>query len=321
MLLILTNSQDATVDYFISVLKQSDVSFLRLDTDTLVSTTSVTYIPGQPTLCIYDQTYKHSDFQHVWYRRPDQLKSQLLSDLPEDKYSLDEWTEALEGFLAHIPRPKWMNHPSVNRLASHKLEQLTTAASIGFSIPDTIVTQDSKLLLEFFESHNRCVVVKPMSSGYIERPNGEDSLIYTNRIRNDDINDLTDLESCPTFFQEFIEKSSDVRITVVDQKNHAVEMIAKEVDGSQRCDIRRNNMSDVIYREILLPHSIERNVRHLMTHYGLRFAAIDMVVDENGGWHFLEVNPNGQWAWLDISAGTSIAASFVEAFSGNIATK
>jgi len=30
---------------------------------------------------------------------------------------------------------------------------------------------------------------------------------------------------------------------------------------------------------------------------------------------FFEVNPNGQWAWLDLSGGMNIAASFVKTFS------
>ena len=52
-----------------------------------------------------------------------------------------------------------------------------------------------------------------------------------------------------------------------------------------------------------------------MEHYELRFGAIDMVVSAAGDWYFLEINPNGQWAWLDMTAGTNIAASFLQAFS------
>jgi hypothetical protein len=74
-------------------------------------------------------------------------------------------------------------------------------------------------------------------------------------------------------------------------------------------------MSDVSYRDIMLPEKVEDGVHRLMAHYRLRFAAIDMAVATTGEWYFFEINPNGQWAWLDITAGTHIASSFVKCFS------
>lgn len=316
MLLVLTNSQDATANYLIPVLEQSGIRSIRLDTDTLVSRTSVSYRAGQLTICFDGSSYTPADFHNVWYRRPQRLKSPHFDDSPDAKYVLDEWAEAIEGFLAHIPKRRWMNHPPFNALASHKLEQLSTAQSLGFRIPESLVTQDEGTLREFFRQHNGRIIVKPMASGYIERPSEDaDSLIYTNPVQLTDLDDLTDLASCPTLFQRFIDKTSDVRITVVDNACHAVELIGKTADGLQRCDIRRDNMENVDYREFALPRAVHENVRRLMDHYALRFAAIDMVVDADGEWFFLEVNPNGQWAWLDLEGVTNIASSFVTAFS------
>lgn len=315
MLLILTNSQDVTADYLASVLESSHVPYLRLDTDSLVPRASVTYRLPEVEIELAGRSVKPSDIDHVWYRRPEPLRSPSFDSSPESKYALDEWAEALEGFLSHIPRPKWMNHPAANSSASHKLEQLTTAHSIGCHVPPTLVTQDEKRLREFFGECNQRVVVKPMASGYIERAAEDaDSLIYTNRVTVENLGDLSDLTHCPTLFQKFIEKSSDVRITVVDAECHAVEIIAREPDGSQRCDVRRNNMADVEYRAASLPPAVEACVYRLTRHYGLRFAAIDMVVGIDDEWYFLEINPNGQWAWLDLSGGLNIAASFVRSF-------
>ncbi len=158
--------------------------------------------------------------------------------------------------------------------------------------------------------------MKPLGRAYIERPDGDsDSLIYTNPVSESDLHDLTDLVNCPTLFQRAIQKQSDVRITVVDTEFHAIELIAKD-DGRQRCDIRRNNMVDVKYRSIRLPEGIAVSLKQLVAHYHLRFAAIDMAVDEDGQWYFFEVNPNGQWAWLDLSGEAAIYKSFIASFSG-----
>ncbi len=316
MLLILTNSNDATADYLESELRKHGVAFLRFDTDLSLRVTRVSYREGIPLLCIQGISYNPECFSNVWYRRPEQLKHEALDSSPEGKFIYGEWAEALEGFLAHIPKAKWMNHPASNVGASHKLEQLTTAKRLGFTVPRTLVTQDADELLAFFSEHKGEIIVKPMASGYVERPEGEtDSLVYTNRVQVSHLQNLDDIPTSPTLFQQCIDKHCDVRITVVDADIHAVRLIAREPDGSQRCDIRRNNMDDVQYEAIVLPDDALQGIKAMMDHYELRFAAIDMAVGTDGKWYFFEINPNGQWAWIDEFAGMNIARSFIKVFS------
>ncbi len=315
MLLVLTNSEDATADYLQSRLCESSVPFIRINTDSVIDQSELSYQPKEPLLHIGRRWHKPHDFSNVWYRRPEKLKSVNIPESPEGRSVLDEWTESLEGFLAHIPRRRWMNHPAANALASRKLEQLSTAARLGLPIPDTILTQDPEELKRFFEKHSGEVVAKPLGKAYIQRSENEaDSLIYTNQITAADLDNLSDLADCPTLFQRCIRKASDLRITFVDGEMHAAELIAKDSNGQQRCDIRRNNMEDVQYRCVTLPARMSSKLRKLVSFYGLRFAAIDVVIGIDGEWHFLEVNPNGQWAWMDLQGGSSIYKSFVSAF-------
>lgn len=316
MLLVITNSTDATADYLLSRLTEVSVPFIRINTDSAVDRITFSYQPGKPSLRINERWYEPTDFSTVWYRRPERLISDRIPDTPEGRCVLDEWSESLEGFFAHIPRIRWMNYPAANALASRKLEQLTTARNLGFIIPDTIVTQDAAILRSFFSKHEGDVIVKPLGRAYIERPNEDgDSLIFTNQINDCDLQDLTDIPRCPTLFQQAVRKVSDIRITVVDSDIHSVELTAKDGDGRQRCDIRRYNMQDVTYHAISLPDNVANAVRKLVSFYELRFAAIDMAVSEDKNWYFFEVNPNGQWAWLDLCGGASIYKSFIESFS------
>ncbi len=315
MLLILTNDADATANYLVPVLVDHQVPFVRLDTNCLTGRTHLSYRCGEPALIIGGDRYTPTQFSNVWFRRPERLADPRLTGTPEGRYALDEWAEALEGFLAHIPPCKWMNCPVSNAAASHKMEQLTTARDLGLEVPDTLVTQEPEALRQFFALHKGRVIVKPMAGGYVKRqPDETDSLIYTNPLRSADLENLDDLTLCPTLFQPFIDKSYDVRITVVDKDIHAVEIHVTEDDGSQRCDVRRNNMVGATYRQIALPLNVTSGIYSLVSHYGLRFAAIDMAVGRDGTWYFLEVNPNGQWAWLDLTAGTAICNSFVRSF-------
>lgn len=316
MLLILSNSQDATADYLAGVLGRRGVEFVRFDTDTALAGLTLDYDGGQPVLRMGGTDYRPADFSNVWYRRPERLKHPVIDDSPEGKFALEEWAEALEGFLAHIDESRWVNYPARNVRASHKLEQLSRARGAGLSVPDTLVTQDPDRLRAFSARHGGRIIAKPMAGGHVERPEGQrDSLVYTNRVPEEHLADLDDLRVCPTLFQQCLDKQSDVRITLVDGDVHAVELTAQGSDGAQRCDIRRNNMEDVSYRAVSLPPDVERLLLALAAGYGLRFAAIDMAVTRGGEWVFFEVNPNGQWAWLDLVSVTDIASSFVRAFS------
>jgi len=316
MLLIVTNGFDATADYLLSRLTEASVPFVRFDTNTALERVALSFRPGNPSLQIDGHWYGPDDFSNVWYRRPERLLSSHIPDTPEGKCALDEWSESLEGFFAHIPRMRWMNFPAANALASRKLEQLTNAQNLGFTIPDTILTQNSEVLRTFFSKHNGEVIVKPLGRAYIERPDSEvDSIIFTNPVRESDLEHLDDLARCPTLFQQSVRKQSDVRITVVDGDVHAFELTAKNSYGQQRCDIRRNNMQDVRYRAITIPQDVTDALQRLVASYGLRFAAIDMAVATDGQWYFFEVNPNGQWAWLDLCGGATIYRSFIASFS------
>jgi D-alanine-D-alanine ligase-like ATP-grasp enzyme len=76
-------------------------------------------------------------------------------------------------------------------------------------------------------------------------------------------------------------------------------------------------MSDVTYEPIHPPSEIESRIQRLVQRYSLRYAAIDFAVDLLGRWYFFEVNPNGQWAWLEIAGDIKISDSFIRSFDNN----
>jgi len=251
------------------------------------------------------------DILNVWLRRPRTLSTELAEDPAERRNVILEWSEALEGFLAQIPIEKWINHPSANVGASHKLEQLHRAGRFGLNIPKTLMTQDSADLRNFWNECNGQVIVKPLASGFLERAASvEDTHIYTNAVKCEDL-DGQALANCPTLFQAAIDKTLDVRLTVLDGEIEAVSLKAEDSDETQRLDIRRNNMSDVTYGQITVPDKVKDALVPYLNSYKLRFAAVDMAVDRTGEWIFFEVNPNGQWAWLDLVGVANIGGMFV----------
>lgn len=317
MIVILSNSLDVTADYVCDRLTQDELRYIRLNTDQLISKIKLLYKSNIFSCIVNNQSLKLDDITCVWYRRPQSLKLAPTSSFEEgdEKHIISEWNAAIEGFFAHVPVDLWINHPSNNAFAISKLEQLSRARKLGIKTPNTLLTQSFEEIMQFWSDCKGNLIVKPVSHGYIERQNPkEDTLIFTNQVKLEQLtNNRETLSSCPSLFQKKIEKRFDVRINIIDKEVIAVAIYAAEQNQLQAVDIRRDNMLNVRYELIELPFLVKNKVLELCHSYGLRFAAVDMACTQEFDWVFFEINPNGQWAWLDLEGVTDIASSLIQA--------
>lgn len=315
MILLLTNSSDATSDYLEGEIASAGIELVRYDTDKDLQKTQFSYSNNHMLMQWRNVELRPEDVSHVVYRRPKPFLPNISGDKFQVQHVGDEWAEVWESFLAEIPFGLWINHPSRNFESSHKIEQLSRAKKSGLQVPQTIVTSIPGLALDFFRQFAKGVIVKPLASGYIERDAPEDdTIIYTRAFQEDDIKIIDRIKSCPVMFQERIDKSIDVRLTALDGQMVAVGLKAYDVRGEQRLDIRRYNMADVVYEEIEIPLEVQAKVKTLINSYDIRFAAIDFAIDIKGEWIFFEINPNGQWAWMDLCAEFRIIDLFKNSF-------
>lgn len=312
--LIFTCHEDATSDYLTARLLEANIVVVRYDTDSDLCRTRFNYSKTGPVISWNDYDLCPDDISAIVIRRPKPLTPKLEGDQFHIRHASEEWSEAIEGFLAHVPIKKWINHPSRNYSASHKVEQLSRAIDFGLNVPESIVTSEPSVATAFVLSHPDGVIIKPLASGYIERYTPkEDTVIYTQPLNELQLPIFDSLHECPVLFQNKIRKHIDVRLTVLDERMIAVGLWRPDSNGSQILDIRRDNMEGVEYLPIRIPNSIEEQVLSLMKYYELRFAAIDFAIDLDGSWIFFEINPNGQWAWLDIIGSSKIADLFIAA--------
>lgn len=61
-----------------------------------------------------------------------------------------------------------------------------------------------------------------------------------------------------------------------------------------------------------LPGHIEEKIDEMMRLLGLQFGAIDMILQPDGEYVFLEVNPQGEWGMLEKYLGFPISATIAE---------
>lgn len=309
--LLLTNSTDSTSDYLAEGLLSAGISVTRYNTDVDLENTQFSYHCASMVMRWGNVELRPNNISHVIFRRPKPFQPCIQGDKFQVQHAGDEWAETWESFLSAVPHELWINHPSRNFAASHKIEQLGRASHFGLRIPQTLVSTSPDLALEFYRQHPRGVVVKPLASGYIERDTPDrDSLIYTRKLEPHDLKVIDRIKACPVMFQEMINKDIDIRLTVLDGQMVAAGLKAFDSERKQRLDIRRFNMEDVEYEDIRIPDEIKSKVRILMDSYGIRFAAIDFARDFDGTWVYFEINPNGQWAWMDINAEFKIIDLF-----------
>ena len=76
-----------------------------------------------------------------------------------------------------------------------------------------------------------------------------------------------------------------------------------------RIDYRRYDFN-VPYKALELPTKIQDFCLSMTRHYGLHFGAFDFIVTKKEkNFVFLELNPNGQWLWLEQLSGFPISRS------------
>jgi len=215
------------------------------------------------------------------------------------------------GLLASNPNVKWVNHPLSISAASYKPEQLARAARFGLSVPETLITTEAGLAREFCEGLGWQVVVKPVGHGEIRGASeAKDRVVYTNPLDEAQSALLERVAFCPTLFQQRIIKDVDVRVTVVGETCIAVALHSQERPVSE-IDCRRDNMSGMRYSLVSMPGEIQRTLVALVRSYELHFAAIDLARDRDGRFWFFELNPAGQWAWLEQAAGAPISQALI----------
>jgi glutathione synthase/RimK-type ligase-like ATP-grasp enzyme len=319
LILIVSNARDVTADFFERALAAAGRCFLRLNTEALaempLTLTFGTGVEPKRRANVNGSRLDLDQIDGIYYRRP--VPPQVPGDgTPATKaWVASELQRTWGGFLAGRGDIRWINHPLTVSSASYKPEQLARAERYGLRVPETLITSVPAEALAFCERHAYDLVVKPVGHGEIRGTVTEqDRVVYTSAITPACRRLLERVEACPTLVQQRIAKAVDLRITVVEDECIAVALHSQDQELSA-VDCRRDNMRGMRYSLTQLPAAVERTLAAFVQSYGLFYAAVDMVLDTEGEYWFLEVNPAGQWAWLEERAGAPISQALIRCFT------
>jgi glutathione synthase/RimK-type ligase-like ATP-grasp enzyme len=94
---------------------------------------------------------------------------------------------------------------------------------------------------------------------------------------------------------------------VVGEKIFAAKVDSQKNEDT-KIDWRKKKTPFVSYD---LPEQISEKCLVMTKKLNLEFGAIDMIRKPNGEYVFLEINPNGQWVWLDTEASLKISDEII----------
>jgi glutathione synthase/RimK-type ligase-like ATP-grasp enzyme len=249
---------------------------------------------------IGDRNLDTSRFSVVWLRDFDNTRMGLDFG---DKYNkfvrrfcYEQWNDSYQILIDSLAS-EWINRPEANLNASNRLVQLRTAREVGLKIPSTLITNDSNAAAEFYQHHDGQIVLKAVHHHRIEIE-GKVYSMYTHSLTKDDLSRLDDLIYAPCILQERLHKKSELRVTVVGEKVFAAEL---DTQGMPNCgdDLHRCTMSELPKKALKLDNATEEACLKIMNMLGLKYGAFDFILDEKNQAYFLEINPTGDWYWIE----------------------
>jgi len=253
-----------------------------------------------------DVTLARQDVTAVWWRlKPGpEWPNQSAETLAMQRFSEREWQHALEVLEAVLASAYWINPRRADRRARHKLVQLIEATRQGFTIPPTVIANDAEKVLQRVRAWDDQAIYKPLS-WYFPPP---DKILYTSQIDSQFVKaNAESVGTAPGIFQPRIEKAFELRITVVGE---AIFPVKIESQGNRTTQLDWRRDYDVLsYALFELPQEMAAKLLRLHAALGLIYGAYDFIVTPEGEFVFLEVNPLGQWLWLEDALGIGVTGA------------
>ncbi|MGA5063308.1 ATP-grasp ribosomal peptide maturase [Streptomyces sp. NPDC054932] len=303
--MVVTNLEDPTADLVIAELHDRGVPVVRLDSGDFPATLSCSaHIGGELTrwggsVVTQTRVAQLGAVRSLYYRRPSGFAFPHL-DEQDARFAVAQARYGLGGVLASLPDCLYVNHPNRIGDAEYKPAGLAAAAAAGFKVPPTLITNEPQEARAFIKEHGP-VIFKPLSAPLYLRE-GVSQTVTVAEVSADEIDDS--VAGTMHLFQARIDKTADVRVTVVGERIFAVRIDCDLLDW-------RTDYSTHTYSVIPTPPEVERAIFAYLRHFGLVFGAFDFALTHDE-WTFIECNPSGQWAWMEPPTGLPMTAALAD---------
>lgn len=240
-----------------------------------------------------------SQVSTIWYRRWFNSDYKLSSNKKVNSYLKREYYALSQYFFSCFEETKWYNKHNYLQDFISKTEQLIIAKQVGFKIPDTIVTNNKKELLSFFEKH-KSIIIKPLSEieSFYDKKTKKILGTFTEKITKDYIDKNIPSFFYPSLFQKEIDKKYELRIFYDKGECYSMAIFSTKNSKTQ-VDFRQY---DNILPNRRIPFKLttkeENTIRKFMKKANLETGSLDIIYTHKNELVFLEVNPLGQFGMV-----------------------
>jgi hypothetical protein len=112
------------------------------------------------------------------------------------------------------------------------------------------------------------------------------------------------------------ELGTHIRAVVIGARVFAASVDSQSIPAA-RHDVRGAGIR-AGYEPYDLPEDVRRALLEMVRGLGLRFCSADLVLTPDSRHVFLDLNPNGQWLWLELEAGLPLSAAMADLLAGGI---
>ena len=247
---------------------------------------------GQPELAL-------SDIDIFWNRRIGQPVLETALPDGDRQYALREAATLLAGTLELVSQRSFAVNPMHRvAVAENKAVQLAIAQELGFTVPQTLLSNDPARIRAFLRTHVREGAIFKSFRPVTWESDDRLAMLYTARVTEDALPDDELLRLGPAIFQACVPKACELRVTCMGD-----ELLAARLDSQTtadgRLDWRIAHAQDLPVTRIELPVDVQARCRALMRRLGLVFGCIDFIVTPAGEHVFLEINQMGQFLWVE----------------------
>ena len=226
-----------------------------------------------------------ADAEVLWLRTI--RSTQILAQPIEDEHAVaivnNDSRGALLGMLVTQFRGRWVSSLEATARGSDKLVQLAAAHATGLRVPRTLVSQSRGEILAFDAACGGRTIVKSVVGA--PGPMLETKVLDVGRFGE------ADFAVAPAIYQEYVDGSDHLRLACFGDRSFAARIRTDDLDW-------RTNL-DVSITPYDVEHSLHAKVRSVLDALGLEMGIVDLKLTAEGEPVWLEVNPQGQFLFLD----------------------
>lgn len=308
--LVLARDLDPQTDRVVEALSEHGVPVFRTDLAAFPQALSVDARLGphgwEGVLATEHRQVRLGEIRSVWYRHPSHFVLPEGMSGPERRHAAAEARCGLAGVLSSLDA-LWVNHPARESDAL-KPRQLHMARQCGLRVPDSLITNRPDVVRDFADGAGGALASKTLAAALLVEA-GHLQMAYTRRVEPGELRDLAGVDTTVHFFQPFLAKAWEARVTVVGDRVFASAIYA----GSDAARVDwRADYDNLDYAVVEPPEPVSAGMLAFLRAFGLSFGVFDFAVTPDQEWIMFECNPFGAYRWLEEALDLPITSALAD---------